>query len=266
MINVIIFSKDRACQLDLFIRSFNKYFRGSMDDNIQVIYTYSNAHFKEGYDYLKTRKYGVSLIDEAGRSFKELTEQAIDPSLPFTVFFVDDNILKNEFSLDCREMGVFEDNEDLLCLSLRLYSGINYCYTIPCESPAPDLGDNNVWKWAGLKGDWGYPMSLDGHIFRTPEILNLMKGLDYQSPNTLEGTLANHPLPQERMICLDKSVLINNPCNKVQIDNGNHCGKIPADFLNNQYLLGRQISMTNIDGIENNAPHQELDVVIEEVQ
>jgi hypothetical protein len=266
MINIVIFSKDRACQLDLFARSFSKHFRGDMDDNINVIYTYSDDKYKEGYDLFLGKNYGISMISEDGGSFKHLTESAIDPELPYTLFFVDDNILKENFDVGCSEMKIFEDNPDILCLSLRLYSGINYCYTIPCESPAPNLGTANTWEWEGQPGDWGYPMSLDGHIFRTQEILDIMKGLDYKSPNTLEGHLANQPIKRPKMICLDNSVVVNNPCNKVQVDNGNHCGNVEAEFLNTMYLVNRQISLCNIEGIVNNAPHQEIDVIIEEAK
>ena len=109
-------------------------------------------------------------------------------------------------------------------------------------------------------------MSLDGHVFRTNEILPLIKSLDYRSPNTLEGALASRPLGHKRMVCLDDSVIVNNPCNKVQTDNGNHCGNVPADFLNRLYIAKREIALCNIEGIKNKAPHEEIDVIIEEIE
>ena len=265
MFNIIIFSKDRACQLDLLLRSFRDYFRGDMDDNIRVLYTYSDDKYKEGYDILMGHKYGVPMILEESSNFKRDTEALIMPELPYTLFLVDDDVLKSEFQSDCKEMQIFACDPDILCLSLRLYKGINYCYTIPCDSPAPALSVDNTWEWKGQLGDWGYPMSLDGHIFRTSEILPLIKSLGYSSPNTLEGTLANNPLPQSKMICLDQSVVLNNPCNKVQIDNGNHCGHIPASFLNTMYLRNQYISLNNLRGIQNRAPHQEVEILFEEL-
>jgi hypothetical protein len=262
MFNVIIFSKDRACQLDLLIRSINKYYRGSSGDNVKVLYTYSTEYFKEGYGILKDREYGIDLVYEGGSSFKELTENLIDPRNPYTFFLVDDDVFKNPFDIDCKEMEIFKSDEDIACLSLRMHPGINYCYTIPCDSPAPEISPDLTWKWRGEVGDWGYPMSLDGHIFRTSDILPLMKSLDYSSPNTLEGTLANHPLSREKMVCLKDSVIVNNPCNKVQTDNANHCGDISAEFLNNAYLNGGEISMINIHGVKNTAPHTELEILI----
>ena len=51
-----------------------------------------------------------------------------------------------------------------------------------------------TWHWMGMEGDWGYPMSLDGHIFRTAEIAPLLEHLDYRNPNVLEAALARRPL------------------------------------------------------------------------
>ena len=52
--NIIIFSKDRACQLDLFLRSLKKYFKEFEELNFNILYTYSNDKFKIGYDKLFT--------------------------------------------------------------------------------------------------------------------------------------------------------------------------------------------------------------------
>ena len=52
MLNIIVFSRDRACQLELFIRSMKFYFKEFYQYNINVLYTYSNNKFKEGYEKL----------------------------------------------------------------------------------------------------------------------------------------------------------------------------------------------------------------------
>ena len=263
MLNIIIFSKDRACQLDLFLRGLSKFYKGSHEDSVQVIYTYSSDEFKRGYDALIARDFSAKLTYENGADFKTLTESLINTKNPYTVFFVDDNIFKAPFSIDCKEMLLLERDSDIACLSLRMHKGINYCYTIPCDTPPPELSSDNTWDWLGLKGDWGYPMSLDGHIFRTTDILGLMKALPYRSPNTLEGALANFPLSREKMVCLNDSAIFNNPCNKVQNDNGNHCGNVSAEYLNSVYLEGKIISMDNTDGVTVTSPHTEVKIIFE---
>ena len=51
-INIIGFSKDRPAQLELFIRSMKFYFREFYEYKINILYTYSDDRFKEGYDKL----------------------------------------------------------------------------------------------------------------------------------------------------------------------------------------------------------------------
>ena len=55
MINIVIFSKDRACQLELFLRSMKNFFFEWSLCKVSILYTYSNDSFKKGYE--KTRFY-----------------------------------------------------------------------------------------------------------------------------------------------------------------------------------------------------------------
>ena len=50
MLNIIVFSKNRSCQLELFLRSMKLYFKEFNEHKINILYTYSNDKFKEGYD------------------------------------------------------------------------------------------------------------------------------------------------------------------------------------------------------------------------
>ena len=52
-INVIIFSKNRAAQLELFIRSMKKFFKDFSSNEIKILYKTSNSFFEEGYEKLK---------------------------------------------------------------------------------------------------------------------------------------------------------------------------------------------------------------------
>ena len=51
MINAIIFSKDKACQLELLLKSIRRNTSNLFD--IKVIYETSNGVFKQGYEKLK---------------------------------------------------------------------------------------------------------------------------------------------------------------------------------------------------------------------
>ena len=264
MINIVVFSKDRACQLDLFIRSFLKNYRGDVDESVNVIFTYSSHAYRVGYETLLSRHYPLNFIDEAGRRFKDVTESVIDETNPYTVFFVDDNVFKEPFSLDNEVVSMLDTHPEICCASLRMHKGITYCYTEDRDVKPPLMFEDNTWYWEGCEGDWGYPMSLDGHIFRTREILPLIKSLPYRSPNTLEGFLSNNPLKNPKMVCLDNAVILNNPCNKVQTDNTNRHGSVNPYTLNELYIHGMEIAMDNFSNTLCNSPHVEIDLIIQE--
>ena len=40
----------------------------------------------------------------------------------------------------------------------------------------PDFEDETLlkWNWAGQPGDWGYPMSVDGNVYRSVEFKELV--------------------------------------------------------------------------------------------
>lgn len=259
--NVIVFSKDRAMQLELFIRSFNKYVRDFNKYTIKVLYTYSNDLFKSGYEKLINMNYSnVQFIKET--NFKNDLIQLIDKEIKYTVFFVDDIIFKNPFDFNDEQMDVFKKHGDILCLSLRLHPNLTYCYTMRVGMNKPNFLHHNIFYWKGENADFGYPMSLDGHIFRTKDILPYIVNLNYINPNSLESVMAINPLNIPKMICYDKSIIVNNPCNKVQTNNYNHYGNINQEYLNNKFLDNYIIDMINIDGINNISCHQEIEILL----
>jgi hypothetical protein len=260
-LNIIVFSKDRACQLDLFLRSMQKMLNEFSGYNITILYTSSNKDFEKGYHRLK-KEHADNIHFTNEKHFKEDMLAAINASHDYTIFFVDDIVWKEPFSINCNEMHILKQDSAILCLSLRLDPGLNYCYALDIKMKPPEFDDKNCWQWKGKDGDFGYPMSVDGHIYRTADIYPLLCKLSYQNPNTLEGTLANHPIDRKKMICLKRAPIFNLPINKVQKCYENRHGSISADSLNKLFLSGKRISMENLIGFNNNACHQEVDVTL----
>jgi hypothetical protein len=255
-INIVVFSKDRAMQLDLFIRSFNHLVKDYYNYDIQVLYTYSDTKFEAGYNKLINKNnFNVRFKKEI--DFKSDLLGLVNSGNPYTVFFVDDNVFKNPFDFYDKQMDVFNWDETILCRSLRLHKNLNYCY--PARKPMkPPVFVENVFSWRGQTGCYGYPLSVDGNIYRTKDIMPYLTNLQYVNPNSLEGEMANAYVQTPNMICYDKSVIVNNPLNKVQTNNPNICGNISAEFLNDKFLEGFIISLDNFVGIENTACHQEI--------
>lgn len=257
MINIIGFSKNRAAQLDLFIRSFEHYSKEKYD--IKIIYTYSNDEFKKGYDRLINYYVDIDFIKE--QDFKNDVLKNIDLNKKYTSFFVDDIIFKNDFSINDNEFKMFENDKSILCLSLRLHPRLTYCYA----ANVPMIPINNtVFEWRNKTGDFNYPMSIDMNIYRTDDILPLLKLLNYTNPNSLEMYLSMNPINKPKMICYDNSIIINNPCNKVQTNNPNKHGNIDAEFLNEKFLNGERIVNT-FKGLENISCHQEMEIKFEKL-
>jgi hypothetical protein len=179
-----------------------------------------------------------------------------------SVFFVDDNVFKEPFSLEDDEFKIFLKRSDILTLSLRLHPRLDYCYPAKLKQSISS-NKSGVFNWTQGIGDFGYPMSLDGHFFRTEHILYYLYNLRYNSPNDLESQMAMRPVPILYMICYDKSKIMNLPLNKVQNFNNNIHGHITAEFLNDNFLDDKIISLNNIREFENHSCHQEIDIFFE---
>jgi hypothetical protein len=267
MINTIIFSKDRACQLDLLLRSFKHYFVEWRQLNVSIICKATNGAFKKGYDKTLIRHPEFKFIFET--NFRSDLCRC-NFSKDKTMFFVDDDVFINPVSLNDNVFKLFEQNKDITCISLRMNPLVNSCYTQK-QRPAktPPLSNDLIWNWRiaaqsdlwqGYPSDWGYPMSVDGHIFRTNEVLNKIQMLNYQSPNFFEGALASTMVNGSQMICFKNSIIFNNPINKVQTSNGNEAGIIKgcsAEFINDRYISGEYLDFTPYTNIRLLAPHQE---------
>ena len=125
---------------------------------------------------------------------------------------------------------------------------------------SPNFDSNLAFKWYGEKGDYGYPMSLDGHFFRTKDITPITKVISFTNPNSYESVLSGYPLNRPKMICFEESIIVNNPINNVQNFNNNIHGKISTIFLNDKFLEGYIIDLEDFKGIKNTSCHQEIEI------
>lgn len=260
-LNILVFSRDRACQLELFIRSMKFYFKEFSEHKINILYTYSNDKYKEGYDKLFTihNDSNINYIKES-QDFKRHVVLLLNQENPYTIFFVDDIVFKNPFTLNSKQFKLFTLNEDILTLSLRLHPYLTYCYAARIRQTSPNFDSNLLFKWYGAQGDYGYPMSLDGHFFRTKEITAVTKAISFNNPNSYESVLSGYPLNRLKMICFEESVIVNNPVNRVQTFNNNVHGNVTALFLNDKFLEDYIIDFEDFKGLKNVSCHQEIEI------
>ncbi|OYQ62785.1 hypothetical protein B9G53_20345 [Pseudanabaena sp. SR411] len=267
MLNIIIFSKNRACQLELLLRSLKIYLQDWQFYSVNIIYSYSNNDYEQGYEIVKKQFPSFNYFPESqdqfvADSFKNLVLECFKNNQPYTTFLVDDLVFKSFVDLTDVTFQTFANDPSILCLSLRLSPQIKYCYTSNVFSPPPSFDTSLIWNWQKQpkNSDWGYPMSLDGHIFRTTEIQDLIiSNQSFNNPNTLETQLALRPLSSPQMICYPDSKIVNIPANKVQnIYSNRHAQISDLSDLNQHFLNGYRLSLKPILDTKNISVHQEI--------
>lgn len=272
MAHGIILSKDRPAQLHLCLESIIKNHNG-LFDNLSVLYTYSTPRFKEGYDLVIKEFPGVTFIDQM--NYYEDIKSLVDVSFPFTSFFTDDDIMYGAVPVSSKDIRhAFDENDAIGCLSLRL--GLNTTIQDPfiqSETQAPSSGFHFIygnkfiaWNCRDCPPymNFGYPMSVDGHLFRTTELDRVISQCKFTNPNQQEIAMSGKSdMINPFMISFPKSVVINTPINRVQSTcmnrAGETCGQTPED-MNENYCGGFILDLDSIKGIDIVGCHQEIDI------
>jgi hypothetical protein len=274
MISAIIFSKDRASQLNLLLDSIRKNCSHLFD--ITIIYSVSGDEFQEGYDLLQRQSKNIRWIKQQTppSDFKKITLEAINQSDKYVCFFTDDDIVYRRIDTSINSVDAlfehFNDKKDLLlCLSLRLGSNTivqsQYRQTT-CPFPDTKIIVNNgeyvVWDWTKIptNTNFGYPFSVDGHIYKTKRVLEMIT-YDFDTPNNFEQSDSfNRQTAPPFMARLDKSVVVNDPINIVG-SSKNKAGEvygIELRELNRLFLSGRFIDLDAMDFSNVKGCHQEI--------
>lgn len=238
----VIFSKDSPAQLDLLLRSIERFVPGlhpaviykGNGDYRAVIDGHSDAHFIPQGDF------AADTVNAAS-------------SATHIQFMVDDDVFVAAF--DPAEIeGVFESRPHVASISLRLDPTIwqNYCENLITEPPA--MNAEYAWWWPGLRGDWGYPSSIDGNIFRAADILPVLHRREFHNPNELEPALMRG-MGRPLMQCLKTKRIINVPNTSVQTSGPtNRNGGLDAAEVTRRFAAGERIQLEPIVEAAANAP------------
>lgn len=260
---IIIFSKDRALQLDALLSSYFKYTQNSRP--IYVLFSVSDKEYEKGYTLLQEKWFNRAIQFIQEKEFKKDLIQLIDSlKINKLCFLVDDILFKTSVDLD----PFFEINPKKYVASLRMGEHLNYAYTMQKKQSLPAFKQFNKgqemisWNFNEAVLDWNYPLSVDGHLFDYSEIKILIEELNYRAPNSFEEALQiMNPLFQKRTgVCYKLSKIVNNPCNKVQEENNNIAGDISVEELNKRWLEGYTIRYEQYEDIKNESAHYELPI------
>jgi hypothetical protein len=263
-ISFIIFSKDRALQLDGLLRSMLHHVTGAY--SIHVLYCASNAAHAHAYRELTD---GIQHSDriqwtKEADFRKDLVHTLQGTQTASVCFLVDDIVFIRPVDLDTLDRNAMNDG----IISLRLGSQITFCYTkqkamqLPTLNPSKKQDDLLKFSWEDGSYDWAYPLSVDGHIFPTSEISVAAKLLDYRAPNTFERALQIlTPLYQKRPgYCFEYPRMFNIPLNRVQNENENISGEISPEYLLAKWQAGLALDFLALKDISTNSVHKEVPV------
>lgn len=235
-LTTLIFSKNRACQLDLLLRSLRFKVK---HNNLRVIYTY-DPEYKAAYDKVMKLNPNVEFVLE--EDFRRQVISSITDE--YILFLVDDDVMIDSYSEDCPEFRKFQENEDIICLNLRMARCYDYNLLKAKYVPIPKFNDG-MWEWKNYRHDWGYPMSVGSHIFRKKDILPILETVEFGSPIILERAMRGR-LDKPLMIGFEKAKFMNILVNRVA-SNAQRSGKfIPTSFLNDKFMEGFIIDLDQV--------------------
>jgi hypothetical protein len=270
-ISGIVFSMDRAMQLHALLGSYSDHVVNG--PKLTVIYRVtSEAHGKSYEDVFAefTDLIQVAIRQETREAFRGIVVDTLSHTQTKNVFFlVDDNLLIEPVNLG--ELAPHATGFSIP--TLRLGENLSRSYTVQQPQAKPQFMeyvaqsddkkspiDMLSWCWKDGELDWGYPLSVDGHIFQRHELLAMSESIEFDSPNTFEGNLQlfNAAYQWRTGICFRKSRLINIPYNRVQTDYENIHGEMHQDEMLELWSEGFRIDRKSYYGVHNESAHQEI--------
>jgi len=273
MLSIIIFSYNRAMQLDALIRSINSNISG-IPFEIVVIFHCSNEHIKS-YDRLMLKHYAsVSFLKREKDyslkesipfffkyyknifrffkypflrknvdNFKKMFENNLKHfTSKYVMFFTDDAYVYSEMKL-VTEIFDFID-KDPSQNSFKALIGDNILGFSPCIS----FKRGNFYEWnyynSNAKTHWSYPFAVDGTIYNRNALLNIFKNVLYHSPISLEAFVVEyvkHKRFFKNGLSPIKSSVVSTVLNRVSEITNNFALNIEPDYLCEKYMEGYEL-------------------------
>jgi hypothetical protein len=249
----VVFSRDRAMQLDATLRSFSVHCRDHREVRLFVIYKATRDLIREQYVRLAQEDRDVNFMEEEdfrsdflGLLSAQLIGRPIGlfrralirrgawvgrvnnlgvtfDRLRHLLFLVDDSIFVRDFSLH-EVCEVLDGHPEALGFTFHLGRNVTSCYSHSKPQSLPRFtqleGRVLEFDWSSAEDDFGYPMQLSGAVYRTSDLVPLLNTLPFENPNRLEAQMAARAHLFRRkepcLLCYEQSVAFCNPINRVQ--------------------------------------------------
>lgn len=259
----LIFSKDRAMQLEALLASLFLHCRDEERLRAIVLFASSNDDFFRQYQEVAAAYPQVSFVAENDFS-AQVTAVLRDYS--YILFLVDDTIFVGDFSV-AQLTDLLAAYPEAVGVSLRLGGNTTHCYPLDRPQALPPfyrLGNGFLlYDWPAADGDFAYPLEVSSSCYRAADILTATGKAAFANPNALEGLMAVNAarlLPARRsLVCPTVSLAFSNPVNIVQTCCANRFSSQPgytAAALAELFDQGRRIDVDGFCGFIPGACHQ----------
>ena len=119
MLTSIVFSKDRALQLDLTLKSINKNWRCC--SKVIVLYATSSEDHEDTYTQLSVEHPAVDFVKQKSSIFEDIRSLVSSAKSKYISFFTDDDVIYRYVEFNIDDIDTLFSNESLYsCISLRL--------------------------------------------------------------------------------------------------------------------------------------------------
>jgi hypothetical protein len=278
MIQIVIFSFNRAMQLDYLLKSILLRFK-SPKFKIAIIY-HTTGYHKKGYEKLRAKYYdnkdisfherkrqifGLKsyyptfhnkinfklfiknsiIFNRKSDNFKRLLESLLKKTTcDYVMFNTDDGYFFEDVNISPKILNLITSNP--LQTSFRLYVGENL-------DEHPDFInniDNEYYEWNYYENSkithWTYPFAVDGTIYHTKSILSIIRRIYYHNPIDLEGNGVSY-VRKNKLLSLGlgpiKSKLVCTKLNRVSTTSFNPTIHINVDYLNQKFIEGYELEL-----------------------
>ncbi|MEQ9363128.1 MAG: hypothetical protein RIF32_02740 [Leptospirales bacterium] len=265
-VRAIVFSRDRPLQLHALLSGYFDCF--DEPPPVRVLYSVSNERAAAAYSELSGAfpDRDLELVHEV--DFRENLLRELEQAGDSRIFFLVDDIVFLE-SIAAADLKNFPASTHIL--SLRLAPQIEFSYTMQSSQRPPGFQEFEndksrfsrrvlEWNWKGGEIDWGYAFSVDGHVFRAREILELARGVDFRAPNSFESVMQVYApyFAARKGLCYERPALVNVPCNRVQNEVDNVHGTMHQDRLLELWEGGSRVDFRKLYGAKTDSCHQEM--------
>lgn len=276
LVTSIIFSKNRPLQLDLCLNSIKKNFSDS--SKIVVIYRY-DGDFADSITSLSEEHPDVEFYNQSDSIYEDIKNALEKSKNNYVCFFTDDNIFYRHVGFI--DLDPLFNIDDICCLSLRLGYNTSKRFHLGNGSIDIPIAYNQNGDFLFIsKTDhkygsyWSYSHSVDGHIFRLKDVIEMIIELSHinnlkdigQTPNDLETNMQRFwPISKNTIVSLLHSVVVNSPNNRVSESHKENISGEHFSFSDTEcftlYKSGKRLNIDKIDFSNIQCPHQEVDIM-----